>query len=139
MQVWRKLFAGTGIAQCIHRREKVTESFTALRGASRPCQIGTELLDFYILIWLDWSETLLTSETYSADQRLLNFSARKQNMKWTVALSACCVVLLAANIALIHQNSQLKAQLSLPPPAWKLATGAQMPDLRGIDPGGQAR
>ena len=33
-------------------------------------------------------------------------------MKWTVALSACCVVLLAANIALIHQNSQLKASFT---------------------------
>ena len=54
-------------------------------------------------------------------------------MKWTVALSACCVVLLAANIALIHQNSQLKAQLSLPPPVMEAAAGAQVPDLRGVD------
>jgi peroxiredoxin len=54
-------------------------------------------------------------------------------MKWTVAFSACCVVLLAANIALIHQNSQLKAQLSLPPPVMEAAAGAQMPDLRGVD------
>ena len=54
-------------------------------------------------------------------------------MKWTVALSACCVVLLAANIALIHQNSQLKAQLSLPPPVMEAAAGTLVPDLRGVD------
>jgi hypothetical protein len=54
-------------------------------------------------------------------------------MKWTVALSACCVVLLAANIALIHQNRQLKAQLSLPPPVMEATAGAQVPDLRGVD------
>ena len=54
-------------------------------------------------------------------------------MKWMVALSACCVVLLAANIALIHQNSQLKAQLSLPSPTMEAAAGAQVPDLRGVD------
>ncbi len=47
-------------------------------------------------------------------------------MKWTVALSACCVVLLAANIALIPQ-------LSLPPPVMEAAAGAQVPDLRGVD------
>src|SRR5690348_10711994 len=58
-------------------------------------------------------------------------------MKWTVALSACCVVLLAANIALIHQNSQLKAQLSLPPQAMEAAAGTQMPDLRGVDLAGK--
>jgi hypothetical protein len=54
-------------------------------------------------------------------------------MKWTVALSACCVVLLAANIALIHQNGQLKARLELPPPQMEASQGAQMPDLRGTD------
>jgi hypothetical protein len=64
-------------------------------------------------------------------------SARKQNMKWSVAISACCVVLLAANIALIRQNRQLKAQLSLPPPALEAAAGTQMPDLRGFDPDGK--
>jgi peroxiredoxin len=58
-------------------------------------------------------------------------------MKWSVAISACCVVLLAVNIALIHQNSQLKAQLSQPPPALELTTGTQMPDLRGFDPDGK--
>ena len=58
-------------------------------------------------------------------------------MKWNVAISACCVVLLAANIALIHQNRQLKAQLSLPPPALEAAAGTQMPDLRGFDPEGK--
>jgi hypothetical protein len=54
-------------------------------------------------------------------------------MKWSVAMSACCVVLLAANIALIRQNRQLKAQLSLPPPVMEAAAGAQMPGLRGVD------
>jgi peroxiredoxin len=54
-------------------------------------------------------------------------------MKWTVALSACCVVLLAANIALIHQNSQLKSQLSLPPPLMEASAGTEVPDLRGVD------
>jgi len=54
-------------------------------------------------------------------------------MKWTVALSACCAVLLAANIALIHQNSQLKAQLSLPPPLMEASAGTHVPDLRGVD------
>lgn len=58
-------------------------------------------------------------------------------MKWNVAISACCVVLLAANIALLRQNRQLKAQLSAPPPALELATGKQMPDLRGFDPEGK--
>jgi peroxiredoxin len=58
-------------------------------------------------------------------------------MKWSVAISACCIVLLAANIALIHQNSQLKAQLSLPPPALEVAAGAQMPNLQGFDPDGK--
>lgn len=58
-------------------------------------------------------------------------------MKWTVAISACCVVLLAANIALIHQNNQLKAQLSVPPPALEAKAGAQMPDLKGFDPDGK--
>lgn len=58
-------------------------------------------------------------------------------MKWSVAISACCVVLLAANLALIYQNQQLKAQLSLPPPALEAAAGAQMPDLRGFDPDGK--
>lgn len=54
-------------------------------------------------------------------------------MKWTIALSACCVVLLTANIALIHQNSQLKAQLSLPPPVMEATAGTQVPDLKGVD------
>jgi peroxiredoxin len=58
-------------------------------------------------------------------------------MKWTVAISVCCVVLLAANIALIHQNQQLKAQLSLPPPVLEAAAGTQVPDLRGFDPDGK--
>lgn len=58
-------------------------------------------------------------------------------MKWSVAILACCVVLLAANVALIHQNRQLKAQLALPPPAMEAAAGTQMPDLRGFDPDGK--
>lgn len=58
-------------------------------------------------------------------------------MKWSVAISACCVVLLAANIALLRQNRQLKAQLSTPPPVLEAAAGTQVPDLRGFDPDGK--
>jgi len=58
-------------------------------------------------------------------------------VKWNVAISACCIILLATNIALIHQNRQLKAQLSQPPPALEAAAGTQMPDLRGFDPDGK--
>lgn len=54
-------------------------------------------------------------------------------MKWNFAVSGCCLLLLAVNIALIRQNSRLKAQLSLPPPSLEVAAGAQMPDLRGFD------
>lgn len=54
-------------------------------------------------------------------------------MKWNFAISGCCLLLLAVNIALIHQNSRLKAQLSLPPPSLEAVKGAQMPDLRGFD------
>jgi hypothetical protein len=62
---------------------------------------------------------------------------RETNVKWNVAISACCIILLATNIALIHQNRQLKAQLSQPPPALEAAAGTQMPDLRGFDPDGK--
>ncbi|HEX4602445.1 MAG TPA: redoxin domain-containing protein [Candidatus Angelobacter sp.] len=58
-------------------------------------------------------------------------------MKWNVAISFCCVLLLAANIALIRQNRQLKAQLSQPPPAFEAAAGTQMPGLHGSDPEGK--
>jgi peroxiredoxin len=58
-------------------------------------------------------------------------------MKWSVAISACCVVLLAANIALLRQNRQLKAQIALPPPTLEASIGAQMPDLKGFDPEGK--
>jgi peroxiredoxin len=54
-------------------------------------------------------------------------------MKWNFAISGCCLLLLAANIALIHQNSTLKSRLSLPPPSLEAATGSQMPDLHGFD------
>jgi len=46
-------------------------------------------------------------------------------------------VLLAANIALIHQNSRLKSQLSLPPPTLEAAAGIQVPNLRGLDLSGR--
>jgi hypothetical protein len=58
-------------------------------------------------------------------------------MKWNVAISACCILLLGANIGLIHQNRQLKAQLSLPPPALEIAPGTQVTDLRGFDVSGK--
>lgn len=53
------------------------------------------------------------------------------------AIYACCVLLLAANVALIQQNRRLKAQLSLPPPTLEAAPGAQVPDLRGFDLSGR--
>jgi hypothetical protein len=58
-------------------------------------------------------------------------------LKWTFAIAGCCLLLLAANIALIHQNSQLKARLAAPPPQLEAAQGAQMPDLRGFDLAGK--
>jgi peroxiredoxin len=58
-------------------------------------------------------------------------------VKWNIAVSGCCLVLLAANIALIHQNSQLKARLALPGPELEAAHNAQMPDLRGFDLAGK--
>jgi AhpC/TSA family len=58
-------------------------------------------------------------------------------LKWTFAISVCCLLLLAANIALIQQNSQLKARLAAPPPQLEAAQGAQMPDLRGFDLAGK--
>lgn len=54
-------------------------------------------------------------------------------MKWNLTISCCCLLLLTANIALIHQNNQLKARLALPPPALEATAGAQMPDLHGFD------
>lgn len=58
-------------------------------------------------------------------------------MKWNFVLSGCCLLLLAANIALVHQNGQLKDRLALPPPVMEATIGAQMPDLRGFDVAGQ--
>jgi hypothetical protein len=58
-------------------------------------------------------------------------------VKWNFAVSGCCLLLLAANIALIRQNNQLKARLALPPPALEAVAGAQMPDLKGFDPEGK--
>jgi hypothetical protein len=55
-------------------------------------------------------------------------------VKWNFAISGCCILLLSANIALIHQNRQLKSRLALPPPSLEAAAGAQMPALRGFDP-----
>jgi len=54
-------------------------------------------------------------------------------VKWNFAISGCCLLLLAANIALLNQNSKLKAQLSVPPPALEATAGAQVPDLHGFD------
>jgi len=58
-------------------------------------------------------------------------------VKWNFALSGCCLLLLAANIALIHQNSQLKDRLALPPPAMEATVGAKLPDLKGFDLAGK--
>ena len=54
-------------------------------------------------------------------------------MNWKLAISGCCLLLLAVNIALIRQNRELKAQLSQPPPTMEVAPGTQVPDLRGFD------
>lgn len=58
-------------------------------------------------------------------------------MKWNIALGACCVVLLGINLALVRQNRQLKAQISLPPPALELPAGTSVPDLKGFDLSGK--
>jgi hypothetical protein len=62
---------------------------------------------------------------------------KEPHVKWTFTISGCCLLLLAANIALIHQNSQLKARQALPPPQLEATHGAQMPDLRGFDVAGK--
>jgi hypothetical protein len=58
-------------------------------------------------------------------------------VKWNLAISGCCLLLLAANIALIRQNKDLKARVALAPPSLEAAAGAQMPDLRGFDQAGK--
>lgn len=58
-------------------------------------------------------------------------------MRWNVALGASCIVLLAMNVALLRQNRQLKAQISLPPPALELPAGTSVPDLKGYDLSGR--
>lgn len=58
-------------------------------------------------------------------------------MKWNIALGACCIVLLGINIALVRQNRQLKAQVSLPPPELEAPAGTSVPDLKGFDLGGK--
>jgi len=58
-------------------------------------------------------------------------------VKWIFALSGCCLLLLATNIALIHQNRQLKDRLALPPLAMETTVGARLPDLRGFTSDGK--
>jgi peroxiredoxin len=58
-------------------------------------------------------------------------------MKWNYAISGCCVLLLALNIALVFQNRELKSRLSMPPPVLQATAGSQMPDLKGFDPDGK--
>ena len=58
-------------------------------------------------------------------------------MKWNFAISGGCLLLLAANIALIHQNSELRSRLSLIPPSLEAAAGTQMPDMHGFDLAGK--
>ncbi|MGE5322127.1 MAG: peroxiredoxin family protein [Actinomycetota bacterium] len=57
-------------------------------------------------------------------------------MKWTYAVSGCCVLLLGLNIALVYQNRELKSRLSVPPPVLQATAGTRMPDLKGFDPDG---
>lgn len=54
-------------------------------------------------------------------------------MRWTYALIGCCAVLLGINVLLVRQNRQLKAQLALPPAAYEIPAGSQVPDLSGYD------
>jgi peroxiredoxin len=64
-------------------------------------------------------------------------SKGKNDVKWNLAAWACCIVLLAANLALVLQNRQLKSQLAQPPPAYEAAPGTQVPELAGHDPDGK--
>jgi len=54
-------------------------------------------------------------------------------MKWNLAALACCIVLLAANFALLRQNQQLKSQLGQPPVPFEASAGTHVPDLAGHD------
>lgn len=58
-------------------------------------------------------------------------------MKWNYAISGCCILLLGLNVALIHQNRELKSRLSVPPPVLQVTAGTRMPDLKGFDPDGK--
>ena len=62
-------------------------------------------------------------------------AVEESSVKWNVALAVCCAVLLPVNLALIRQNRQLKAQIGLPP-KMEAEIGAHVPELRGIDLGG---
>src|SRR5205807_362303 len=75
---------------------------------------------------------LLTSDAWC-----LRAASEGANVKWNFVIAGCCLLLLGANVALIHQNSQLKARLALPPPSLEASAGAQVPDLRGVDPEGK--
>jgi peroxiredoxin len=54
-------------------------------------------------------------------------------MKWNIAVSACCLLLLVTNVALIQQNRKLKAQVSQPPPSMEVPAGTHVPDFNGHD------
>ena len=58
-------------------------------------------------------------------------------MKWSIAIGSCCVALLVLNVALVRQNRQLKAQLSLPAPSLEVPVGTKLPDLKGFDLNGK--
>lgn len=58
-------------------------------------------------------------------------------MKWNIAATACCVLLLVLDVALLRQNRQLKAQLSAPPAGLEVQAGTQVPDLEGFDVAGK--
>lgn len=78
----------------------------------------------------------------SDERRILYSSARAIldqgiPVKWNIALGACCIALLAMNVALIRQNRQLKTQVSLPSPALEVPAGTSVPDLKGYDLSGR--
>jgi len=54
-------------------------------------------------------------------------------VKWNILFSACCLLLLGLNVALIRQNHSLKAQLSQVPLGTEAPPGAHVSDLRGFD------
>ncbi|HEY6971330.1 MAG TPA: hypothetical protein VJA94_19120 [Candidatus Angelobacter sp.] len=54
-------------------------------------------------------------------------------MKWNIFLTACCLLLLGFDVALLRQNHSLKAQVAEAPLTTAAPAGTQVSDLRGFD------